>query len=172
MTISMYEASVPVCTRVLTGLRGVLAKGAAYAEAHKIEPAVLLGSRLFPTMFPLMRQVHIATSFATGGCARLAGQEPPTLDDKAETFADLHARVDAALAYLGTLGAAHVDGSESREIHIKVAGNPMQFDGQTYLLHVFMPHVYFHSTTAYDILRHNGVDVGKRDFVGPVPGMA
>ena len=172
MSLSMYAASVPVCVRVLTGLQGVLAKGAAHAEAHKIEPAALLHDRLFPTMFPFTRQVHIATSFATGGCARLAGLEPPALDDTSTDFPGLQARTAASLAFLNGLTPAQIDGSETREIHIKVGGVPHTFDGQTYLLHLFMAHVYFHATTAYDILRHNGVDVGKRDFLGPVPGMA
>ncbi len=166
MTISMYQAAVPVFTRTLTALKGTLEKAAQHAEAHKIDPIVLLQSRLFPDMFPLTRQVQIATDFARGTAARLAGTEPPAFDDKEASFPDLIARIDRTLDFLRTVKQADVDGSEGREIVRPIRGEPHRFTGINYLLQFALPNFFFHTTTAYAILRHNGVVLGKSDFVG------
>jgi len=166
MTISMYQASVPVFVRMLTNLKGVLGKAAEHAQAKKIEESVLLGSRLYPDMFPLTRQIQIATDFARGTGARLAGAEAPSIADTELTFAELIDRIDRSVAYLRTLTAAQVDGSEAREISRPIRGVPHTFSGIDYLLLVAMPNFYFHTTTAYAILRHSGIEIGKTDFVG------
>jgi hypothetical protein len=166
MTISMYQASIPVFVTGLKNLKGVLAKGAAFAAAKKIDESVLLNSRLAPDMFPLMRQVQIAADFAKGCSARLAGKDVPKWDDTEKSFADLAARIDKTIAFISEFSAAQIDGQEERDITITVAGNPMSFKGQPYLLMFAMPNFYFHSTTAYAILRHNGVEIGKGDFLG------
>jgi hypothetical protein len=166
MTISMYQASVPVFIRMLTSLNVVLAKGAAHAQAKKIDESVLLNARLSPDMFPLTKQVHIATDFARGTGARLAGAEMPSYEDKETTFAELTDRVDRTIAYLKTLKPAQIDGSETREIVRPVRGEPKKFTGINYLLQYAMPHFYFHVVTAYDVLRHNGIEVGKGDYIG------
>ncbi len=166
MTISLYQASVPVIQKSLTALKGVLAKGAAHAETKKIDESVFLSSRLSPDMFPLARQVQIAADFGKGPVARLAGVEVPKYDDTEATFAELAARIDKTLAFVGTFTTAQIDGQEDRDILLTIAGNPVTFKGQPYLLHFAMPNLYFHMSMAYAILRHNGVDVGKRDFIG------
>ena len=166
MTITLYQASVPVIQKSLTALKGVLAKGAAHAETKKIDESVFLSSRLSPDMFPLMRQVQIAADFGKGPVARLAGVEVPKYDDTEATFAELAARIDKTLAFVGTFTAAQIDGQEDRDIQLTIAGNPVNFKGQPYLLHFAIPNLYFHMSMAYAILRHNGVDVGKRDFIG------
>ncbi len=166
MTISLYQASVPVIQKSLTAFKGVLAKGAAHAEARKIEESVFLNSRLYPDMFPLTRQVQIAADFGKGPVARLAGVELPKYEDIETTFAALAARIDKTLAFVGTFKPEQIDGQEDREIILTIAGNPMTFKGQAYLMHFAFPNLYFHMSMAYAILRHNGVDVGKRDFVG------
>ena len=166
MAISLYQASVPVIQKSLTALKVVLAKGAAHAEAKKIDESVLLTSRLYPDMFPLTRQVQIAADFGKGPVARLAGVELPKYDDTEATFAELAARIDKTLAFVGTFTATQIDGQEDRDIQLTIAGNPVTFKGQPYLLHFAMPNLYFHMSMAYAILRHSGVDVGKRDFIG------
>ena len=166
MSISLYQASVPVFQQFLGSLRAVLAKAEAHAAAHKIEPTVLLQARLYPNMFTLTRQVQIAADFAKGAPARVAGLEPPKYEDNEASFADLLARIDRTGAFLKTLKAAQIDGQEERTIELKVGGQSMSFKGQPYLLHYALPNFYFHATTAYAILRHNGVELGKRDFIG------
>jgi uncharacterized protein len=166
MAISMYQASVPVFVRMLTNLKNILGKGAAFAESKKIDESVLLNARLAPDMFPLTRQVHIATDFARGTGARLAGTEPPAYEDNEKTFAELMSRVDRTIDYLRTLKPEQVDGSEEREIARPIRGEPKKFTGINYLLQFALPNFYFHNTTAYDILRHNGVELGKADFIG------
>ena len=168
MAISLYQASVPVFQQLLGSLRAVLAKAEAHAGAHKIDPAVLLQARLYPNMFTLTRQVQIAGDFAKGAPARLAGLEPPKYEDNEASFAELLARIDRSSEYLKTLKAAQIDGQEARTIEIKVGGQQMSFKGQPYLLHFALPNFFFHATTAYAILRHNGVELGKRDFIGPM----
>jgi hypothetical protein len=166
MTLSMYQASVPVFVRTLRNLKGILETAAAHAQARKIDGAVLLGARLYPDMFPLTRQVQIATDFARGATARLAGGEPPAFTDTEQTFDELIARIDRSLAFIGTYTAAQIDGSEGREIVRPIRGEPHRFTGINYLLQYVLPNFYFHAATAYGILRHNGVEIGKSDFVG------
>ncbi|MFC3551707.1 DUF1993 family protein [Lysobacter cavernae] len=167
MTVSMYAASVPVFEQMLGGLGGVLNKAEAYAAEKKIEPAVLLQARLFPDMFPLVRQVQIACDFAKSVPSRLAGVEVPAYDDNEQTFAELHARIAKTLALIGGLDAMLFEGSEQREIVLR-PGTPKErkLDGQAYLLSYGLPQFFFHVTTAYALLRHNGVEVGKRDYMG------
>lgn len=168
MTISMYHASVPILTNTLTNLVTILEKGAAHAEARKIDPAVIVGSRLYPDMFPLSRQVQIATDNAKGSVARLAGQEPPKFDDNEASFPELIARVQKTIAFLTTFTPTQIDGSEDRTISVTARGKTMTYRGMPYLLHHTLPNVFFHVTTAYNILRHNGVEVGKADYLGKV----
>ncbi len=166
MTISMYQASVPVFTKTLTALKATLEKAAHHAEMRKIDPTVLLQCRLYPDMFNLTRQVQIATDFARVTAARLAGTEPPSFEDKEASFPDLLARVERTLDYLRTIKAAQVDGSEGREIVRPIRGEPHHFTGINYLLQFALPNFFFHAATAYAILRHNGVELGKADFIG------
>ena len=166
MALTMYQASVPVFLHFLGALRAVLAKAEAQAQAMKVEPAVLLQARLYPNMFPLTRQVQIAADFAKGAPARLAGLEPPPYPDTETTFAELLARLDRTTAFLKTLPAAAIDGQEERTIELKVGGQPLTFKGLPYLLNFALPNFFFHATTAYAILRHNGIDLGKGDFMG------
>jgi hypothetical protein len=162
----MYQASVPVFVRALTNLKAILEKAAAHAQAKKIDESVLLGARLYPDMLPLSKQVQIASDFARGTSSRLGGAEPPAYEDNEKTFAELFARIDRTLAFLATQKAAQIDGSESREIVRPVRGQPHKFTGTEFLLNYAMPNFYFHVTTAYAILRHNGIEVGKGDFIG------
>lgn len=166
MTISMYQASVPSLIRSLNNLVGILEQGAAHAEAKKIDPSVLIGSRLYPDMLPLSRQVQIASDIARRGAARLAGLEAPAIEDNETTFAELISRVRNTTAYLATLTPAQIDGSEAKKIVVPMGKESMSFEGMPYLLSFILPNVYFHITTAYAILRHNGVELGKIDFLG------
>ena len=167
MTISLHQASVPVFQRSLTNLKGILTKAAAHAVAKKIDESVFLNARLSPDMFPLLRQVQITCDFAKGPCARLAGIDVPKFEDDEKTFADLMARIDKTIAYVGTFQSAQIDGQEDRDITITIAGNPVAYKGQVYLIHFGLPNFYFHMSMAYAILRHNGLDIGKNDFLGP-----
>jgi uncharacterized protein len=166
MSISMYQASVPVFAKGLTNLRTLLEKGSAHAQQNKIDDSVFVGARLYPNMLPLSAQVQIASDFARGTAARLAGSEPPAMEDNEKTLADLIARVDKTLDYLKTFAPAQVDGSEARAITRKVRGQDRIFTGINYLLQFSIPNFYFHTATAYGILRHNGVELGKLDFLG------
>jgi uncharacterized protein len=166
MTISMYQASVPSLIRSLNNLAAILEKGAAHAEAKKIDPAVLIGSRLYPDMFSLGRQVQIASDIARRGAARLAGLEAPKMEDNETTFPELIARLQKTTSYLETLTPNLIDGSEEKSISLPVGKDTMTFEGMSYLLYFILPNVYFHVTTAYNILRHCGVEVGKIDFLG------
>ncbi len=168
MQISMYAASVPVFAKMLGNLAALLDKAAAHAEQKKIDPAVLLSARLFPDMFPLAKQVRLACDFAKGAVARLAGEEPPKYGDDEATFADLKARIARTIDYIEGFAPQRLDGSETREVELKIRGEAVRYPGLTYLVHVATPNFYFHVTTAYGILRHNGVELGKRDFVGKV----
>ena len=167
MTLSMYQASVPVFQRTLTALSAILDKAGAHAAQRKIEPSVLLNTRLFPDMFALVRQVQLAADFAKGTGARLAGIEVPKFTDDESSIDQLKARIAKTADFLKTLKPAQVDGSEGRDITIPIGGQPRTFKGQSYLLHFALPNFFFHVTTAYDILRHCGVEIGKRDFIGP-----
>jgi len=166
MTISMYQACVPPLVRSLTNLAAILEKGAAHAEAKKIDPSVLIGTRLYPDMFPLSRQVQIASDVARRGAARLAGLEAPKMEDNETTFPQLIARLVNTTSYLETLTPDVIDGSEEKSISLPVGEQTMTFKGMPYLLYFVLPNVYFHVTTAYDILRHCGVELGKIDFLG------
>ena len=166
MTISMYSASVPVFSAMLKNLSHVLAKGEANAAQRKIEPAVFLNDRLAPDMFTLTAQVQIATDHAKGACARLSGRELLKLEDKETSFTELQARIEKVQEFLKGFSAADIDGSEEKEITLKIGGGEMKMPGVQYLLHFATPNFYFHVTTAYAILRHNGVPLGKADFFG------
>jgi hypothetical protein len=166
MSISMYDASVPVFTQMLNSLSAVLDKTEAHATARKIEPAALLQARLYPDMFPLLRQVQIAADFAKGACARLAGVEVPRYEDSEQTFGDLKQRLEKTLAFIAGLPRETIAQSEDSDIVLNQANSTREFKGRPYLLHYALPNFYFHTTTAYAILRHNGVEIGKRDFIG------
>jgi hypothetical protein len=166
MTVSLYQASVPVFQKMLGNLKTILQKGESYAQAKKIEPSVLLNTRLYLDMFALTRQVQIATDVAKGACARLSGQDIPKYEDTESSFADLYARIDRTLAYLATFKPADIDGQEDRDIILTPGGKEMHFKGQPYLLHWALPNFYFHVMATYAVLRHNGVDVGKMDYLG------
>ena len=163
---SMHQASVLVFRRMLTNLSGFLDKAEAHASAKKIDPSVFLESRLAPEMFPLKRQVQIAADMAKNCVARLAGLEPPKYEDNEASFADLKARIAKTIAYLDGIKAAQIDGSETREIALTIAQKPATLSGQAFLHNYSFAHFYFHVATAYNILRHNGIEIGKRDFVG------
>jgi hypothetical protein len=162
----MYEASVPVFVRSMQNLTAILAKAVAHAVAHKIDPVVLLQSRLYPDMFPLLRQVQIVSDNAKGCAARLAGVEPPRYEDNEASFAELQARIQKTIDYLATLTPAQIDGSEDRPIMLKIRDQTLTYTGMNYLLERALPNYFFHVTTAYAILRHNGVPLGKPDFLG------
>ena len=166
MPLSMHQASAPIFLRALKGLNTVLSKAAAHAEAKGFEPAALLQARLYPDMFPLIRQVQICTDFAKGAVARLAGEEPPAWADEEVSFDDLISRVAKTASYVAAFGADRIDGSEAREITLVRRDQSSVVMGQSYLLDQAMPNFYFHLTTAYAILRHNGVEVGKKDYLG------
>ena len=166
MTISMYQASVPVFIRMLGNLAAILEKAAAHCAARKIDPAVLLNYRLYPDMFAFARQVQVACDHARNGAARLAGVEAPRLENGEQTFAELVARVRDTIAYLETFAPAQIDGSEAREVVVRRGETVNTYAGLDYLLNRTLPNFYFHVTTAYDILRHNGVELGKRDYLG------
>lgn len=170
MTMSMYEASLPVFIHTLGNLKNILQKGQAYAETRKFDPGVLAASRLFPDMLPLTRQVQIASDAAKGAAARLSGTEPPKFEDTETTIAELIARVDKTIDYLKGFKPAQIDGSENRTIVIKTPRNEFTFSGQVFLRHWAIPNFFFHVTTTYNLLRHAGVEIGKADYLGPVSG--
>lgn len=165
MPLSMHEVSVPVFERRLKSLSAILEKAEAFAAAKKIEPEVLLNARLAPDMFPLKRQVQLASDFAKGAAARLSGQDIPKWEDTEASFGDLKARIAKTVDYLGTFAAAQINGSEERDIALTIAKQPVTLKGQAFLLNYAFPHFFFHITTAYDILRHKGVPLSKRDFL-------
>jgi hypothetical protein len=166
MKISMYQASAPRFANTLRNLSSILDKAQAHAEAKKIEPVVFTQSRLAPDMFPLSRQVQIACDSAKGAVARLAGVDIPKHDDTEQTFAELKTRIAKTVDFVLSLQASEIDGSEDREIVLKLRGQDVKFTGLQYLLGFAYPNFYFHVTTAYNILRHNGVEIGKRDYIG------
>jgi hypothetical protein len=166
MRISMYHAGIPPMIRALDNLAAVLEKGAQHCEAKKIDPAVMVNARLYPDMFPLAKQVQIASDVAKGGGARLAGLEPPAYEDNETTFAQLVERARKTVKYLETLKPEQVDGSEDRTVTWTVGENTRSMQGMPYLLNRVLPNVYFHCATAYGILRHHGVELGKLDFLG------
>jgi hypothetical protein len=167
MSVSLYTASVPVFRQMLASLSHILGKAQTWSAEKKIDPSALLQARLYPDMFPLTRQVQIACSHARGAAARLTGAEIPGNDDKEQSFDDLLALVARTLAYLDTVKPEQFEGSENREIVLR-AGTPSEkkLQGQNFLLNFAIPQFFFHTTTTYAILRHNGLDVGKRDYMG------
>jgi uncharacterized protein len=167
MTISMYQASVPAFVRALNNLAAILEKGAAHARAHKIDEAVLLGSRLFPDMLPLTKQVQLASDSAKSGAGRLAGAEFPAFEDKESTFQELVQRIRNTVTYLETLRPEQIDGSEDKTVSWQSRSSTKSMQGLPYLMYHVLPNVHFHVTTAYAILRHNGIEIGKKDFLGP-----
>ena len=170
MSFSMSKASLPALEIGLNALSGVLDKGAAYAAAKKIDPTVLVQSRLAPDMFPLSRQVQIACDMAKNGSARLAGVDPPPFEDKETTLDELKARVAKTVAYVKSVDGKKIDASGDREITFPLGPtNKGHMKGDEYLNHFVLPNFYFHCTAAYAILRHCGVDVGKQDFLGSIP---
>jgi hypothetical protein len=166
MTISMYKASAPIFVQFLTSLSAVLDKAAAHAEAKKIDPAVLLNTRLYADMFPLVRQVREATSHAANACGRLAGIELLTFANTEASIPELKERIAKTIDFIKGLKPAQIDGTEDKEITIKGTSGERKFTGQLLLLNFSLPNFYFHYTTAYDILRHCGVELAKRDFIG------
>ncbi len=157
---------MPVFLRGYTNLSDILSKAAAYATAKKIDPTVLISARLYPDMFPLSKQVQIASDIVKGGIARLAGVEVPSYADTETSFAELQTRLSKTADFLKTFKPEQIDGSETKNITLKVGGNEMSFAGQSYLLDFVIPNFFFHSSTVYAILRHNGLEIGKKDFLG------
>jgi len=167
MAVSMYKISVPIFVQFLGALGAVLDKAAAHCEAKKIEPSALINMRLYPDMFPLLRQVRAATDHAVNATARLAGVEPPGFANTETSFAELKERVAKAIDFVKGFSPAQIDGSEDKAIKITFpSGATREYTGQSLLLNTSLPNFYFHCTTAYDILRHCGVELGKRDFMG------
>ena len=166
MTISMYQASVPRFVNILGNLSGILDKAQAHIDAKKIDATVLTGYRLFPDMLPMSTQVQIACDTAKGVVARLAGVEIPAYEDNEKTLADLKARVAKTIAFIKTMTPAQIDGTEDKEIITKRGDKETRYTGMQFLLGHAVPNFYFHVTTTYNILRHNGVEIGKRDFLG------
>ncbi|RRV10363.1 DUF1993 domain-containing protein [Pseudomonas sp. v388] len=167
MSISLYAASVPVFQQMLNALNEILVKAEAHAVAKKIQPEALLQARLYPDMLPFTRQIQIAVDFAKGASARLAGLEVPKYDDNETSFAELQALLAKALAFIGDIQPAQVDGNEGIEVVLRPGTDKeKRLNGQAYLLTYALPQFFFHVTTAYDLLRHNGVEIGKRDYMG------
>lgn len=167
MQVNAYSASVPVFVRMLTNLAAILDKAAAYAEARKIDPAVLMNARLFPDMYPLKRQVQLASDFAKGAAARLAGREPPAWEDNEASLAELKARIARTIEFLQDFRPEQFEGADERDITLTIRNETIRLKGAPYLLQQALPNFYFHVTTAYAILRHCGLEIGKRDFLGP-----
>ena len=166
MNISMYLASAPRFVNTLKNLSAILDKAQAHAEGKKIDPAALLNFRLYPDMFPMKRQVQTACDTAKGAVARLAGVEVPRHEDNEESFAELKARIAKTIDFIQSIKPAQIDGSEDKNIHLRLGQREIDFKGMQYLLGQALPNFYFHVTTAYDILRHNGVELAKRDYIG------
>jgi uncharacterized protein len=166
MTISMYQASAPRFANTLNNLAGIMDKAKAHAAAKKIDEQVLTAARLYPDMFALARQVQIACDTAKGAVARLAGVEIPKHEDTEKTFDELKERIARTIAFIATVPAARIDGCEGREISLKLGAREVQWKAMQYLLGFALPNFYFHVATAYGILRHNGVELAKRDFIG------
>ena len=166
MTISMYQASVPRFVNILGNLSDILDKAQAHVDAKKLDPAALTGYRLFPDMLPMSKQVQIACDTAKGVVARLAGVEIPAYEDNEKTLAELKARIAKTIAFIQTVTPGQIDGSEDREIVIRRGDKETRYKGMQFLLGHALPNFYFHVTTAYNILRHNGIEIGKRDYLG------
>lgn len=168
MSLSLHAMSLVPIIRGLGNLNGLLDKAVAHADARKIDPAALLSARLFPDMYPLTRQVQLASDFAKGCGARLAGVESPAMPDTESTFDELKARIGKTLAFLETLIPERIDGPAEREIVLTLSFATLRFTAESYVTSWVLPNFYFHLTTAYNVLRHNGVELGKTDFLGKV----
>jgi uncharacterized protein len=166
MSLNMYQSSIPVFIRMLGNLSTILDKALAHAEAKKIDPSIFFNARLTLDMYPLSRQVQIATDMVKGCAARLADIDVPSYEDNETTFADLQARIAKTVAFLQSVSAEQINGSEERKVTLKLRGKEVNFIGQPYLLNFVLPNLYFHITTTYGILRHNGVELGKMDYLG------
>ena len=166
MSLSMHTATVPTCTRALNSLAAILQKASAHAEARKIKPAVLLGTRLFPDMLPLSMQIQLANDSARGGAARLAGAEVPAFEAKDRDFAEWIAATRATIAFLESLKPAQFEGAEDKTITWQTRSSTKTMQGTPYLFHHVLPNVFFHVTTAHDILRQSGLEIGKQDYLG------
>jgi len=162
----MYQASVPRLANILGNLSGILDKAQAHIDARRIDVSVLMNARLFPDMYPLSKQVQIACDKARSVVARLAGMEVPLYEDEEQTLAELKVRIARTIAFIESVSPEQIDGTEDKEIVLPVTGKEARYTGMQLLLGHSMPNVYFHATTAYNILRHNGIEVGKRDFLG------
>lgn len=165
--LTMYDFTISPLKRTLTNLSQILKKGEAYAKAKEVDPTILVESRLFIDMYPLKRQIQIATDMSKGAAARLASIEIPVFEDNETTFEDLQARLEKTIAFLDSVTPQQFEGSESKQVTITIRKVDIQFTGLDYLQKWVLPNVYFHVTTAYNILRHQGVDLGKSDFLGP-----
>jgi hypothetical protein len=172
MSTLLYQATVPVFVQTLEALSAIVDKASAYAEAHKIDPAVVLGSRLRPDMLPLVRQMQIVCDNAKNMAGRLAGGEVPKFEDNETSFDDIKARIKKTLDYVRTVNSKDIEAGETREIVFPIGPNKMKMKGADYIFHFALPNFYFHLTTAYAILRHNGVEIGKRDYLGAVVGVS
>lgn len=166
MSIGMYQLAIPPVVRALENLRHILARGAAHCETRKIDPSALIQFRLYPDMRPLTFQVQVACDMAKGCVARLSGAEAPRFEDNEQTFADLESRIERTLAFVRATRAEQIDGTEEKPVTLKTPRGDLNFQGLTYVQGFVLPNVYFHCATAYNILRHNGVEIGKMDFLG------
>ncbi len=166
MSISMYQVAVPVFVRALTNLQHVLKLGEAHAKEKNVEGSVLLQTRLITDMLPLVKQVQIATDMAKNGAARLAGVDPLKFEDNEASLDELYNRIERAIDYIKSFKPEQIDGSETRAITLKTRNGDLNFEGQAYLLHYVLPNLFFHCTTAYNILRESGANIGKADFTG------
>jgi hypothetical protein len=166
MAVSMYQISVPVFTRMLTNLIAIMEKAAAHCAEKKIDPAVLINYRLYPDMFAFAKQVQIATDAARNGAGYLAGAEPPKFENTEQSFPELIERVKKTIEFVNSFKPEQIDGTEEKEVSITRGETTLTYKGQDYLLNRVLPNFYFHITTAYDILRHNGVALGKKDYLG------
>ena len=166
MALSMYQASIPQLEKMLTNLSNILKKGEEFAKVKNIDESVLINARLAPDMFPLAKQVQIACDQVKNGMARLAGVELPAFDDHETTFAQLQERIAKTITFAKSITPAQLDGSETKEIRFSIKEWKFEFVGEQYLLTWIIPNFYFHVTTAYNILRHNGVEIGKADYLG------
>jgi hypothetical protein len=169
MSLSLYDASIPTFLHTLRSLKAILEKAVAHAEARKFDPNVFVSSRLYPDMLPFSRQIQIASDAAKGAAARLSGTEPPKFEDNETTMAELIARVTKTIDYLEGFKAAQFEGDDNRVITIKSPRMTLNFTAVNFVRHWALPNFFFHTTTAYALLRHGGVEVGKQDYLGPVP---
>lgn len=166
MAVSMYQASVPVCVRMMNNLKAIMKKSEEYAQSKKIDLDVFFNARLAPDMYPLARQIQVVSDTSKGCAARLAGIDPPKFEDNEKTYAELYARLDKTIAFLNTLKPEQIDGSEDKTITLKLPSVTLEMNGAQFLQQFSLPNLYFHATTAYGILRHNGVPLSKPDYIG------